>query len=99
MLVVASMVIFLDPVSPLQFFGYSIALAGLVYYKLGGEGIKNGIQDAQNVYHSMNQQNPARLRGIMIGAGVALAILVVFVIYPAVTASAAGKAAAASTFG
>ncbi|KJY00543.1 hypothetical protein TI39_contig323g00054 [Zymoseptoria brevis] len=99
LLVVASMVIFLDPVSPLQFFGYSIALAGLVYYKLGGEGIKNGIQDAQNVYHSMNQQNPARLRGIMIGAGVALAILVVFVIYPAVTASAAGKAAAASTFG
>ncbi|KAA8641301.1 solute carrier 35 member [Aspergillus tanneri] len=35
LLVVASMVIFLDPVTMQQFFGYSIALAGLVYYKLG----------------------------------------------------------------
>lgn len=31
------MVIFRDPVSPLQFVGYSIALGGLVYYKLGAE--------------------------------------------------------------
>ena len=37
LLVVASMLIFLDPVSPLQFAGYSLALCGLVYYKLGAE--------------------------------------------------------------
>ncbi|OCK74126.1 TPT-domain-containing protein [Lepidopterella palustris CBS 459.81] len=39
LLVVASMIIFLDPVTHLQFFGYSLALGGLVYYKLGGEKI------------------------------------------------------------
>ena len=37
LLVVASMVIFGDPVTLQQYFGYSIALAGLVYYKLGAE--------------------------------------------------------------
>ncbi|KAI9932437.1 hypothetical protein MW887_008678 [Aspergillus wentii] len=35
LLVVASMVIFRDPVTPLQVVGYGIALGGLVYYKLG----------------------------------------------------------------
>ncbi|KAF2770866.1 TPT-domain-containing protein [Teratosphaeria nubilosa] len=37
LLVAASMVIFLDPVTLLQAVGYSIALAGLVYHKLGSE--------------------------------------------------------------
>ncbi|KAH9845289.1 putative sugar phosphate/phosphate translocator [Teratosphaeria destructans] len=37
LLVAASMAIFLDPVTLLQAVGYSIALAGLVYYKLGSE--------------------------------------------------------------
>jgi hypothetical protein len=88
------MVIFLDPVSPLQFFGYSIALAGLVYYKLGGEGIKNGFRDAQNTYHSMNAQNPARVKAMSIGAGVAAALFLLFIIYPALTASGTGSASA-----
>ena len=35
LLVAASMVIFRDPVTPTQFAGYSIALGGLVYYKVG----------------------------------------------------------------
>jgi hypothetical protein len=34
------MVVFLDPVTLLQALGYSIALAGLVYYKLGAEKLK-----------------------------------------------------------
>ncbi|OJJ50412.1 hypothetical protein ASPZODRAFT_129038 [Penicilliopsis zonata CBS 506.65] len=37
LLVVASMVIFQDPVTPLQAVGYAIALGGLIYYKLGAE--------------------------------------------------------------
>lgn len=40
LLVVASMMIFHDPVSGLQAFGYSIALGGLVYYKLGSDKLK-----------------------------------------------------------
>jgi hypothetical protein len=41
LLVVASMVIFQDPVTLVQAFGYGIALMGLVYYRLGAEGISN----------------------------------------------------------
>ncbi|KAB2579607.1 hypothetical protein BFW01_g4925 [Lasiodiplodia theobromae] len=37
LLVVASVVIFWDPVTGTQIFGYGIALAGLMYYKLGPE--------------------------------------------------------------
>lgn len=40
LLVGASMMIFRDPVSGLQAFGYSIALGGLVYYKLGADKLK-----------------------------------------------------------
>lgn len=36
MIVFASMLLFHDPVSGLQFFGFSVALGGLVYYQLGG---------------------------------------------------------------
>jgi len=36
LLVVLSMLIFGNPVTPLQFFGYSVALLGLVAYKSGG---------------------------------------------------------------
>ncbi|EME77455.1 uncharacterized protein MYCFIDRAFT_46341 [Pseudocercospora fijiensis CIRAD86] len=84
LLVMASMVIFGDPVSGLQFFGYSIALAGLVYYKLGGEGIKNSVRDSQIYYNNMRQNNPARARAIVIGAVVVAITLVLFMVWPTV---------------
>ena len=40
LLVAASMLIWGTPVSALQFFGYGIALSGLVYYRLGIEQLK-----------------------------------------------------------
>lgn len=69
------MVIFLDPVSPLQFFGYSIALGGLVYYKLGSDGVKNGIRDAQVTLGNMRQENPGRAKAMMGGAVFAIFVL------------------------
>lgn len=36
MIVFASMLLFHDPVSALQFFGFAVALGGLVHYQLGG---------------------------------------------------------------
>ena len=39
LLVCASMIIWGNPVTILQFFGYSIALSGLLYYKLGADKI------------------------------------------------------------
>lgn len=47
LLVVASMVIFRDPVTPLQFLGYGVALMGLVYYKLGAEGVRNFLSNTR----------------------------------------------------
>ncbi|KAF3193546.1 hypothetical protein TWF173_003811 [Orbilia oligospora] len=40
LLVIISVAWIHDPVKPLQIFGYSIALGGLVYYKLGADKIK-----------------------------------------------------------
>ena len=45
LLVGASMTIFQDPVSGLQGFGYSIALGGLVYYKLGADKLKVNLEN------------------------------------------------------
>jgi multidrug transporter EmrE-like cation transporter len=39
LLVVASLIIFRDPVTMTQVFGYGIALMGLIYYRLGAEGV------------------------------------------------------------
>ncbi|PKY03735.1 TPT-domain-containing protein [Aspergillus campestris IBT 28561] len=45
LLVVASILIFGDPVTSQQFLGYGIALVGLAYYKLGAAGINSFISD------------------------------------------------------
>jgi len=58
LLVMASMAIFHDPVSPLQFFGYSIALGGLVYYKLGGEKLKEYMADGQRSWADYGNRAP-----------------------------------------
>lgn len=40
LLVVLSVLIWRTPVTPLQIYGYSIALGGLIYYKIGDEQAK-----------------------------------------------------------
>jgi hypothetical protein len=42
MIVFASMLFYHDIVTPIQFFGFSIALGGLAYYQLGGAGALSG---------------------------------------------------------
>jgi len=76
LLVIASMVIFGDPVSGLQAFGYSIALAGLVYYKLGGEKIKAHLADGQRAWAEYGQRSPAMRKVIVAG----LLFLTIFVL-------------------
>lgn len=82
LLVVASMVIFQDPVAPLQFFGYSIALGGLVWYKLGADGVKNGLRDSQLAFAQMRQNNPARAKGLVLAAVLIGAFLVMYSFFP-----------------
>jgi len=67
LLVVASMVIFLDPVSGLQAFGYSIALGGLMYYKLGGEKIKGYVAEGGRSWSEYGQRQPVMRKVIVIG--------------------------------
>jgi len=69
LLVLASMLIFQDPVSPLQFFGYSIALGGLVYYKLGADKLKENLGGAQRAWAEYGANHPA-LRKVIIFGGV-----------------------------
>ncbi|KAJ5812709.1 hypothetical protein N7447_009732 [Penicillium robsamsonii] len=78
LLVGASMLIFRDPVTAQQFFGYSIALAGLVYYKLGAEKCQSLATDVRLQVGEYNRSNPARTKAILIGVPCALILLVLY---------------------
>jgi hypothetical protein len=78
LLVIASMMIFRDPVTPLQFFGYSIALAGLVYYKLGAEKINSLTTDVRLQAGEYRRANPAKAKGIMAGATLTIIFIVLY---------------------
>ncbi|PNS17497.1 hypothetical protein CAC42_8040 [Sphaceloma murrayae] len=58
LLVLASMLIFRDPVSGLQFFGYSIALGGLVYYKLGADKLKEYASEGSRQWADYGNRSP-----------------------------------------
>ncbi|KAL2021126.1 hypothetical protein VTK56DRAFT_7432 [Thermocarpiscus australiensis] len=74
MLVVASMIIWGTQVTSLQFFGYSIALAGMIYYKLGYEAIKGYAGEASRQWAEFGNNRPI-LRRISI---ILLVLMAVF---------------------
>lgn len=75
LLVVASMIIWGTQVSGLQFFGYSIALGGMVYYKLGAETLKTYAGEAGRHWAELGQTRPALRKLIVIGGAVFLIFL------------------------
>jgi len=75
LLVVASMMIFHDPVSGLQFFGYSIALGGLVYYKLGADKIKEHLGGGQRAWADYGVRHPAARKLVTFGLLIVTMIL------------------------
>ncbi len=77
LLVVASMIIFGDPVTGQQYMGYSIALAGLVYYRLGREGVQSVVTNAQLSLSEFRHNQSGRLRIIIAGLSI-VAVLVFF---------------------
>lgn len=85
LLVVCSMLIFGDPVSPLQAFGYSIALMGLVYYRLGAEKIKEYLGQGQRAWADYGVRHPALRRVIIFG----LVIATLFILLGGVSVSGA----------
>jgi hypothetical protein len=73
------MVIFRDPVTLLQFFGYSIALSGLVYYKLGAEKFRELTGQARQMWAEKGfaSANSALLRKVAVLAGIVIFCLLV----------------------
>lgn len=59
LLVFASMFLFGDPVTLLQAFGYGIALAGLVYYKLGADKLKEYLGQGGMMWAEFGATRPA----------------------------------------
>lgn len=78
MLVTISAVYYETPVTNLQLFGYTIALGGLIYYKLGGEKIREYSQQASRQWAEFGAANPAKRRLVVIGTTVALFLIVLF---------------------
>jgi hypothetical protein len=74
MLVAASMAIWGTQVSALQFFGYSIALGGMVHYKLGAETLKTYAAEAGRQWAEFGNSRPV-LRKISIIVLVVFALL------------------------
>jgi hypothetical protein len=75
-LVFASIMLFRDPVSLLQAFGYSIALGGLVYYKLGGPKMKDYLGHGSLAWAELGQTRPI-LRKLIILGGVVISFFLV----------------------
>lgn len=65
------------PVTPLQFFGYSIALGGLIYYKLGGEMLKEYASKAGRSWGEYGNTNPAMRKAIVFGGGLLFIFLLI----------------------
>ncbi|KAK9419444.1 putative Sugar phosphate transporter domain-containing protein [Seiridium unicorne] len=78
LLVVASMVIFGDPVTGQQYFGYGIALAGLTYYKLGADKMNAMITDGRLYINEARRTNPAMVKVIVLCGVLGIVTLVTF---------------------
>jgi len=59
------MLIFRDPVSGLQFFGYGIALGGLVYYKLGADQLRDYLGASGRQWSEYRAKHPAMSKFII----------------------------------
>ena len=68
LLVAASMMLWNTPVTGTQFFGYSLALIGLVYYKLGGDKMSEYSGQFSRAWAEYGQTNPGMRRFIVFGA-------------------------------
>lgn len=82
------MIIWGTPISGLQFFGYSIALGGLLYYKLGSEQIKQYAGAAGRSWSEFGSDRPVARRILTIGAGILAFFLLIGFLTPSDSARA-----------
>ncbi|KIW09783.1 hypothetical protein PV08_11883 [Exophiala spinifera] len=67
LLVACSMMIWGTPVSGTQFFGYAIALGGLLYYRLGAEQLKGYVGHMGRSWSEFGVQRPALRKALVFG--------------------------------
>lgn len=67
LLVIASILIWGTEITPLQMFGYSIAIGGLLYYKLGGDKLKELISHMSLSWQEYGQKSPIKKKIIVFG--------------------------------
>lgn len=84
LLVGASIAIWGTQVTALQYFGYSIALGGLVYYKLGGSTIKTQLSELNRAWAEYGAKHPALRKLIVFGSVVLLLFIVLGGLAPTV---------------
>lgn len=82
LLVIASMMIWQTPVTITQFFGYSIALTGLVFYKLGGDKIREYTGQAGRVWAEYGATHPAQRKFVVVGAAALIFFLLMGSVAP-----------------
>lgn len=91
LLVAASMFIWQTPVTALQFFGYSVALGGLVWYKLGGDKMREYTAGASRAWTEYGNAKPAQRRFVVLGAAVLMFFLFVGSLAPNYTNDGYGR--------
>ena len=84
LLVAASIAIWGTPISALQYFGYTIALCGLVYYKLGAATIKAQFSDMGRAWAEYGARHPALRKLIVFGSIILLLFIVLGGLAPTV---------------
>lgn len=77
LLVGASMMIWGTPISGLQAFGYSIALCGMVYYKLGFDALKGYANEGLRQWAEFGAVRPVARKIVVIVA----AVFLIFVLF------------------
>jgi hypothetical protein len=90
LLVAASILIWGTPVTATQFFGYAVALSGLVYYKLGREELKNNIASARRAWSEFGAQKPAMRHMIILGLIFFLMLILIGGLAPSFAVKSAG---------
>ena len=85
------MVIFRDPVSLVQVFGYGIALSGLVYYKLGAEKLKEYFGQSGRQWAEYRATHPAMSKVIIFAIVVGVLFVLLGGLFPYVPADIKNK--------
>ena len=75
LLVILSVIIWSTPITALQLFGYTIALGGLIYYKIGGEQVRVAYMKFAGDENSINRLRRSLWAKLVAGALVLFVVL------------------------